>query len=142
MNNRTYQLPEQAAQAKDMLDRMIQSEGEYTVKYYKGHTRSDDQVALWWVWMGKIAEFVKAKGYGSFTKEQVSHTMKHEFNFYEPKFSDKVPAPIKSLSRKGKAAKAELFDLMCQVDAYWAGKGLLLEKPEESEFWKYWQENR
>lgn len=110
--------------------------------------RSLSQNALYWMWIRKIAGFMNGRkvtyldeGTGEIVTEIIDESeeiyhlrMKHDHLGWTPERrvgSVVIPAQIKSTRN---LSKGEFMEYLDKLDAYWANAGLLLPKPDDSEY--------
>lgn len=137
------------------LGKMLMDNGWVTVEAKVGN-RSLSQNSLYWEWMTVIADHVNSmkmtvsytpeeiEQYGFepeattlvVTKEEMHDTMRQSFLGHVPakKVGKMLIKP--QLKSTTDLTKGEMFHYMEQVNAYWAGMGLLLPIPEDSVYMK------
>ena len=119
---------------------MLEEHGFLSVEIKRGH-RSLSQNALYWMWLKEIANFINKHNGTDFNDEEIHQKMKHEYLGYdaERKIGTAViPAQLKSTK---KLTKSEMFHYMQQIDAWAAGIGLMLARPEDSHYEQLRQRN-
>ena len=98
--------------------------------------RSLDQNALYWRWIRQITIYLNKKNKSDFKEDEIHWRMKHDHLGWttERKIGSVViPPQIKSTRE---CSKGEMVHYLDRLDAAWAQMGLLLEKPDDSEYVK------
>lgn len=116
------------------MQAMLKEHGFISVEIKRGH-RSLSQNALYWMWLGKIADYINDKHGSNFKPEEIHVRMKHDFLGYEParKIGGVMIEP--QLKSTSKLTKGEMHHYLRQVEQ-WAAEsmGLLLPRPEDSQY--------
>ena len=139
----------------NQLGVMLAENGWITVEAKAGN-RSISQNSLYWEWLTVISDHVNSmkmmitytpeeiEEFGFepepellvVTKEEMHDGMRHSFLGHVPakKIGKMVVKP--QLKSTTDLTKGEMFHYMEQINAYWAGMGLLLPIPEDSVYMK------
>ena len=115
------------------LEAMLDEHGFLNVEIKRGH-RTLSQNALYWMWMREIADFINIRKGTDFSADEIHTKMKVDFlGFDDAKMigSTHVPQQIKSTK---KLTKSEMFVFMQQIEAWAAGVGLHLTRPDDSQY--------
>lgn len=115
------------------LNQMLDEHGFLTVEIKRGH-RTVSQNALYWMWLTDIANYLNKHNGTDFVSDEIHLRMKHDFLGYEPEKrvgSAVIPAQLKSTKS---LTKGEMHHYLRQIDQWAAGVGLLLPRPEDSQY--------
>lgn len=121
------------AQCLREMRQMLDEHGFLNVEIKRGH-RSLSQNALYWVWVKEIADFINVRKATDFSPDEIHIKLKADFLGFEPARkigSTEIPQQIKSTK---KLTKGEMMHFMQQVEAWCAGFGLVLPRPEDSQY--------
>ena len=124
-----------AEQCHRDISAMIKEHGWVVVQLTAGG-RSLSQNALYWTWLNDITVFINEKNKTDFKINEMHLRIKHDFLGYDkPKKvgSVEVKERLKSSTR---LTTGEMYYFMSQIDAWAAGFGLLLSRPEDCQYEK------
>lgn len=96
--------------------------------------RSTRSNALMWMWFDELAKSFSRRGKDQYDKDQMHDLMCHKFLGMEPEKvvgMTTIPPRLKGTS---KMSRAEMHHFMEQIEAWAADHGVLLTKPEDSEY--------
>ncbi|MCK5613689.1 hypothetical protein KAR91_68120, partial [Candidatus Pacearchaeota archaeon] len=90
---------------------------------------------LYWLWLDTMAKHFSKKKM-SYTKDEMHDLMRHQFLGYEDKIIGKtvISAQLKSTAEMGTPS---FCDYMTKIDIWASDHGVLLSRPEDSEYAKY-----
>lgn len=121
------------AQCLRDMRQMLEEHGYMNFEIKRGN-RSLSQNALYWMWMKEIADFINSRKGTDFSTDEIHTKMKVDFlGFDEARMigSTQVPQQVKSTK---KLTKSEMFVFMQQIEAWAAGVGLHLTRPDDSQY--------
>lgn len=105
---------------------------------FESEQRSQNQQALYRVWIRQITKYINDHNKTDFEEEEIHIRMKHDHLGWYPERkigSVVIPPQLKS-TKRSKISKGEMMQYMERLDMHWANQGLLLQKPDDSEYMK------
>lgn len=129
------------AQCLRDMRQMLEEHGYFNFEIKRGN-RSLSQNALYWMWVKQIADFINIRKGTDFTSDEIHTKLKADFLGFEPARkigSTEIPQQIKSTK---KLTKGEMMIYMQEVEAWCAGFGLTLPRPEDSQYEQLMRMNR